>query len=700
MRRAALTAVMFWMAAGAARAQAPAMPERRLYQFPDPYLSHATCAVLRDGTLVTVFGEWYDDVVARFFDPLGDPRLLPVVVAHEYGREARVAARGGGFVTVWFDTVSSNHIVGQAFASDGAPVGGRFAVGLPDFLDSSPLEVKGTPDRGFIVAWTGGPFNTPEGTNVWARRFSPAGVAGAAFQLNGALEGNQSLGGLDVAADGSFTVSWLTTTVDSQGLGIFARRFDAAGAPLGPDIQVSTSADDRRSAVAVGTDGTSLVAWQRGLFGSSDVYGRRYDAAGTALGSEFKINAEDGLNVEPQPVAGAASSFTVAWRRASADNQPFLVLTRTVAAGGTLAGSSALAGPTPALSAAAAASDGAGGFTLCWRAGIHTLDDFFNGAVARRYAALAPSPSTADDAPSQRSNGNGIIDTGERVPFRPTWRNHGTAPVAPFTGRALALEIPCGNLYTIYDDTASYEAAGAGASTSCAASGDCYELSVDFVFRAAPHCDAMLDERLSTGQLQRWRLHVGRSFWDVENNSPYYRFAETLMHNGVTSGCDVGEAYAAFCPTSSVTREQLAPFVLVAHEGAGYRPDLTPGPQRFTDVPTSSPFYPFIEELARRGVVTGCTAGTFCPQRDVTRAEATVIVLRTLDGQLMPPACGTPMFSDVPASSPFCRWVEELARRGVVNGCAAGRFCPDSPVLREQMAVVLTQAFGLSAYSF
>ena len=95
-----------------------------------------------------------------------------------------------------------------------------------------------------------------------------------------------------------------------------------------------------------------------------------------------------------------------------------------------------------------------------------------------------------------------------------------------------------------------------------------------------------------------------------------------------------------------------------------------------------------------------CTAGTFCPQRDVTRAEATVIVLRTLDPALVPPACGTPLFEDVPASSPFCPWVEELARRGVVNGCAAGRFCPDAPVTREQMAVVLTQAFGLSANGF
>ena len=75
-----------------------------------------------------------------------------------------------------------------------------------------------------------------------------------------------------------------------------------------------------------------------------------------------------------------------------------------------------------------------------------------------------------------------------------------------------------------------------------------------------------------------------------------------------------------------------------------------------------------------------------------------VFVLRTLDPGLSPPACTTPMFSDVPPSSPFCRWVEELARRGVVSGCGGGLYCPSSPVTREQMSVFLTVTFDLALY--
>ena len=75
-----------------------------------------------------------------------------------------------------------------------------------------------------------------------------------------------------------------------------------------------------------------------------------------------------------------------------------------------------------------------------------------------------------------------------------------------------------------------------------------------------------------------------------------------------------------------------------------------------------------------------------------------VFVLRTLDPALNPPACGTPVFADVPASSPFCKWIEELARRGVVTGCGGGNYCPTAAVTREQMSVFLAATFGLTLY--
>jgi len=52
----------------------------------------------------------------------------------------------------------------------------------------------------------------------------------------------------------------------------------------------------------------------------------------------------------------------------------------------------------------------------------------------------------------------------------------------------------------------------------------------------------------------------------------------------------------------------------------------------------------------------------------------------------------------VPASSAYCRWVEELARRGITAGCGGGNYCPHQPVTREQMAPFLSVTFGLTLY--
>ena len=75
----------------------------------------------------------------------------------------------------------------------------------------------------------------------------------------------------------------------------------------------------------------------------------------------------------------------------------------------------------------------------------------------------------------------------------------------------------------------------------------------------------------------------------------------------------------------------------------------------------------------------------------------TVFVLVAKEGSgYVPPACTTPVFNDVPGNNPFCHWIEELTRRGVVSGC--GNYCPAAPVTREQMGVFLSATFGLTLY--
>jgi S-layer homology domain len=53
-------------------------------------------------------------------------------------------------------------------------------------------------------------------------------------------------------------------------------------------------------------------------------------------------------------------------------------------------------------------------------------------------------------------------------------------------------------------------------------------------------------------------------------------------------------------------------------------------------------------------------------------------------------------FGDVPKDHPFYKFIEALYASGLTAGCSASpsRFCPDEPVTRGQMAVMLSIGFG------
>jgi hypothetical protein len=158
--------------------------------------------------------------------------------------------------------------------------------------------------------------------------------------------------------------------------------------------------------------------------------------------------------------------------------------------------------------------------------------------------------------------------------------------------------------------------------------------------------------------------------------------------------CTTGQ----FCPGNPVSRDQMAQHVMKSVEPFYLPPACIAGQEMFSDVPASSPFCPYVQELASRGVVGGCAPGLYCPAQGVTREQLAVFLLRTQNPAFTPPPCGAPVFNDVPASSTFCPWIEELARRGVVGGCAPGLYCPTRVVNRAEMSVFLSVTFGLALY--
>ena len=64
--------------------------------------------------------------------------------------------------------------------------------------------------------------------------------------------------------------------------------------------------------------------------------------------------------------------------------------------------------------------------------------------------------------------------------------------------------------------------------------------------------------------------------------------------------------------------------------------------------------------------------------------------------QVSPPPA-TASFNDVPTSHPYFQFIEALKASGITGGCQASPplYCPDKPVTRGQMAVFLAKALGL-----
>jgi hypothetical protein len=341
------------------------------------------------------------------------------------------------------------------------------------------------------------------------------------------------------------------------------------------------------------------------------------------------------------------------------------------------------------------AVDPVGNFLVTWNS--TDQDGSLSGVYGQRFGGLVPSAMRVDTTGSP-GNDNLVFEPGESVDVRPSWFNVNGA-TQNVEGAFSSMTGPPGAVYTITDGIGDYDNIANNTVDECNAA-ECYGVSVNNpANRPVQHWDASVLETMTSssstqGQVKKWGLHIGRSFPDVPTNG-FYRFIEVLLHHGITGGCGGGN----YCPNNSTSRAEMSVFVLVAKESAGYAPPAC-GTPMFDDVPAGSPFCRFIEELARRGVTSGCDADSFCPGNSASREQMAVFVLRTLDPNLDPPACvqGSERFEDVPFDSPFCRWIEELARRGVVSGCTATLYCPTAPVSREQMSVFLTVTFGLTLY--
>ena len=186
------------------------------------------------------------------------------------------------------------------------------------------------------------------------------------------------------------------------------------------------------------------------------------------------------------------------------------------------------------------------------------------------------------------------------------------------------------------------------------------------------------------------------SFDDVPMNYWAYDAIQRVAAAGITTGCSTTPS--RYCPTAVVKRDQMAIFLLRGMHGGSFQPP-TVATSSFSDVPGGYWALTWIEQLVNEGVTGGCgvNPARYCPTASVTRAQMAVFLLRAKHGVAYVPPAATGRFTDVPTSYWAASWIEALADEGVTGGCTTtpAKFCPESAVTRDQMAVFLTRSFEL-----
>ena len=308
-------------------------------------------------------------------------------------RQMVASDANGNFVVVWHSDQDGSYsgVFGQRFSSAGALLGSEFQINSFTTAFQQYPAVTSDPNGNFVVVWESY-VQDGSGLGVFGRRFDSGGSPlGAEFRVNSYTTDQEAYPAVASDANGNFVVVWSGYGgQDGSGTGIFGRRFDSGGNPLGSDFPINsyTTANQNSPHVATDAGGNFVVVWKSyGQDGSLDgIFGQRFDASGARQGGEFQVNSYTTYHQQgPRVASDEAGNFAVVWNSADQDGNVSGVFGRRFNASGVPQGSEFRVNSytTSFQFGAAVASSTNGDFVVAWNSfGQDGSDD---GVFARRF---------------------------------------------------------------------------------------------------------------------------------------------------------------------------------------------------------------------------------------------------------------------------------------------------------------------------
>lgn len=184
----------------------------------------------------------------------------------------------------------------------------------------TPNAIAADDDGDFVVTWSGNNQLGDVGWGVYGRRFDKSGnPLGNEFHVNTTVSGDQRFSSVAVDADGDFVIVWSSQLQDGSGLGIYGQRYDSAGTAQGGEFRVNTQTfgDQKFPSVAMSATGEFVVVWTsngQDADGSAGIYAQAFSSNGAVQGGEFQVHTDFASTQDFARIArNKSGDFVVTW---------------------------------------------------------------------------------------------------------------------------------------------------------------------------------------------------------------------------------------------------------------------------------------------------------------------------------------------------------------------------------------------------
>jgi len=229
----------------------------------------------------------------------------------------------GNFIIVWDDErngFENGDIYAQRYSMDGIAQGSNFKVNDDqDYTHQSSPSFSMDGSGNFIITWEDGRNGT---SDIYAQRYSSDGtVQGSNFKVNNdQLDESQTQPCISVDDSGNFIIAW----VDRENDDIYAQRYSSDGTAQGSNFMVNDDQGDTwqyEPSISVDGNGNIIITWEDGrdpvdgCWGYTNIYAQRYSGDGIKLGSNFKVNDDQDCVIlyDPSISADSSGNFIIAW---------------------------------------------------------------------------------------------------------------------------------------------------------------------------------------------------------------------------------------------------------------------------------------------------------------------------------------------------------------------------------------------------